>query len=141
MCRFMKSNAMEASRQGDERIGSPVPPRATRSRSVPCARRVVPSGTADRDPFRPLPAPPSVPELDSDHSDRDLGAASRPRAEGRVRTVLDGDGVTWLVFERRVDGVSYLFFEASHAFRRVRIFPREWMRLDDDLLVRLSWTR
>lgn len=60
---------------------------------------------------------------------------------GRVRTVLDGDGTTWLVFERRVDGVSYLFFEAAHAFRRIREFPREWMRLADDHLVRLSWTR
>jgi hypothetical protein len=81
--------------------------------------------------------------LDSgpEQTDRDEGAAPKLRPSGRARTVLDGDGVTWLVFERRVHGVSYLFFEAPHAFRRVKVFPREWMRLSDDLLVGLSWTR
>jgi hypothetical protein len=80
-------------------------------------------------------------ESGSERPDRENGASSTERPSGRARTVLDGDGVTWLVFERRIDGVSYLFFEAPHAFRRVKDYPREWMRLSDDLLVHLSWTR
>ena len=79
-------------------------------------------------------------ESSPEQTDRDNGA-SAPRPSGRARTVLDADGITWLVFERPFAGVSYLFFEAPHAFRRVKDYPRDWARLPDDHLVRLSWTK
>jgi hypothetical protein len=55
------------------------------------------------------------------------------------------DGCRWTVREFGAQGgdlngdSACLIFESEGAFRRVKTFPNDWLRLSPDALMRLSW--
>ena len=57
------------------------------------------------------------------------------------REFKDAKGVTWTVKEVARGGSRSLVFECSHAVRRVREFPADWMNLSFADLENLSWHR
>jgi hypothetical protein len=63
--------------------------------------------------------------------------------QSRVRHFPDGNGTRWRVYERlgADEARPSLFFESTHAVRRVRVYPTTWHTLSDAELERLSWER
>jgi hypothetical protein len=75
-----------------------------------------------------------IPEEDADLADVDAG-------KGNWRRVFV-DGQSWVVrevpapsFDRR--GGTHLLFESLEVIRRVRVFPANWLELDDAALYSL----
>jgi hypothetical protein len=75
-----------------------------------------------------------IPEEDADLADLDGDRGDRRR--------LFVDGQTWIVrevqapsFDRR--GGTHLLFESLEVIRRVRVFPSNWLELDDAALYAL----
>lgn len=76
-----------------------------------------------------------LPEEDAELADAEAAAGTRRR--------IWVDGQSWIVreiaapaFDRR--GGTHLLFESLEVIRRVRVFPANWMELDDDALYALS---
>lgn len=75
-----------------------------------------------------------IPEEDADLADVDVGQENWRR--------LSVDGQSWIVrevpapsFDRR--GGTHLLFESLEVIRRVRVFPANWLELDDATLYAL----
>lgn len=101
-----------------------------------------------RPPLVPASAPRHADELAQGLHDRAVfRELFGPFAFGPVQTTVrhfpDGEGTRWRVYERRNadESAASLYFESTHAVRRVRRYPPGWDRLSDAELERLSWGR
>ncbi|HVE78705.1 MAG TPA: hypothetical protein VNA89_07580 [Gemmatimonadaceae bacterium] len=102
---------------------------------------------------RPAPEPAAAPQRHADELAREphdravLRELFGPFAFGPVQTTVrhfpDNEGTRWRVYERRNadEPASSLYFESTHAVRRVRRYPAGWDSLSDAELERLSWGR
>ena len=102
---------------------------------------------------QPLHQPPSSarraeePADEQEHDSLVLREMFGPFAFGPVATTVrhfpDQQGTRWRVYERRTadEGAPSLYFESTHAVRRVRVYPPGWDMLTDAELERLSWGR
>jgi len=73
---------------------------------------------------------------------QDNSSASTSGYDRRERMIVVA-GVHWRVrlvesFDRRR---ADLLFESDSVIRRVRDYPENWLTLDDETLLRLSWNR
>lgn len=58
----------------------------------------------------------------------------------RSRMITDGEGRLWRVREVQfADAPASLIFESDAGFRRVRIYPAQWLALAEGDLYALSW--
>ena len=64
-----------------------------------------------------------------------------PPSRGSVVGYVDGAGVPWRAYERRLPGQRpALVFESAQAIRLVRDFPENWFTLPRAALEALSWS-
>lgn len=57
-----------------------------------------------------------------------------------MRVVTDEEGHIWRVREVRfADATPSLIFESELGFRRVRVYPQQWLTLSEDELLAVSW--
>jgi hypothetical protein len=57
-----------------------------------------------------------------------------------MRVVTDEEGHVWRVREVGfADAAPSLIFESELGFRRVRVYPPQWITLSEDELLAVSW--